>query len=63
MLPRKACTMKACAWHKGRTHWCCVQTFRLQGFPVGIIDVLQVEVVVVLAQPGFLHGNIEGSWQ
>ena len=53
----KACTMEACAWDAGRTHWYCVQTFGLQGFPMGIIDVLQIEIVVVLAQPGFLQVN------
>ena len=40
-----------------------MQTFSLQGLPMGIIYVLQVEVVVVLAQPGFLQGNVWGSQQ
>ena len=63
LLPHIAGTMGACAGHEGRTHWYCVQTFGLQCFPMGIIDVLQVEVVVVLAQPGLLQGNFGGAQQ
>ena len=59
----QACTVGACAWHTGRTHWYCVQTFGLQRFPMGIVDVLQVEVIVVLAQPGFLQGMVWGLQQ
>lgn len=59
----QACTVGACAWHIGRTHWYCVQTFGLQRFPMGIVDVLQVEVIVVLAQPGFLQGMVWGLQQ
>ena len=60
LLPHIAGTMGACAGHEGRTHWYCVQTFGLQCFPMGIIDVLQVEVVVVLGSAWSPAGELWG---